>query len=177
MGREPLFLRIAPLTPLPCGTVVLCGISTCFQVLSPSGRQVVHALLTRSPLTRPRRASSVRLACVRHAASVRPEPGSNSWVQSITAFAVWFFLFTLGRLNQLRSRCSKLLESTGLYFLVALYSFQGALRSFLATAFVSYISFFVLSTPFFIFLKIIFESHFWGASGSRFPPEADWLAL
>ena len=78
MGREPLSLRISPLTPLPCGNVVLCGISTCFQVLSPSKRQVVHALLTRSPLTRPRRASSVRLACVRHAASVRPEPGSNS---------------------------------------------------------------------------------------------------
>ena len=51
MGREPLSLRIAPLTPGPCGSVVLCGISTCFQVLSPSGRQVVHALLTRSPLS------------------------------------------------------------------------------------------------------------------------------
>ena len=30
--------------------MVLCGISTCFQVLSPSKGQVVHALLTRSPL-------------------------------------------------------------------------------------------------------------------------------
>ena len=41
-------------------------------------------LLTRSPLSfrfRPRRAfhkNHVRLACVKHAASVRPEPGSNS---------------------------------------------------------------------------------------------------
>ena len=35
-------------------------------------------LLTRSPLTWLRRASSVRLACVRRAASVHPEPGSNS---------------------------------------------------------------------------------------------------
>ena len=78
MGREPLSLRIAPLTPHPCGYVVLCGISTCFQVLSPSGRQVVHALLTRSPLSKNRNSYSVRLACVRHAASVRPEPGSNS---------------------------------------------------------------------------------------------------
>ena len=51
MGREPLSMRIAPLTPVPCGTVVLCGISTCFQVLSPSLRQVAHALLTRSPLS------------------------------------------------------------------------------------------------------------------------------
>ena len=46
--------------------------------------QVTHALLTRPPLTSIvvlRRFcpwSSVRLACVKHAASVRPEPGSNS---------------------------------------------------------------------------------------------------
>ena len=78
IGREPIFNRIAPLTPAPCDAVVLCGISTCFQVLSPSGRQVVHALLTRSPLSKNRNSYSVRLACVRHAASVRPEPGSNS---------------------------------------------------------------------------------------------------
>ena len=58
MGREPLSVRIAPLTPPSCGGVVLCGISTCFQVLSPSLRQVAHALLTRSPLTRG--ASSLR---------------------------------------------------------------------------------------------------------------------
>ena len=49
MGREPLLKRIS-LTPLPCDSVVLCGISTCFQVLSPSLGQVVHALLTRAPL-------------------------------------------------------------------------------------------------------------------------------
>jgi hypothetical protein len=35
-------------------------------------------LLTRSPLESPRKGLSVRLACVKHAASVRPEPGSNS---------------------------------------------------------------------------------------------------
>jgi hypothetical protein len=35
-------------------------------------------LLTRSPLEYPRKGLSVRLACVKHAASVRPEPGSNS---------------------------------------------------------------------------------------------------
>ena len=78
MGREPLSARIAPLTPLSCDSVVLCGISNRFRLLSPSKRQVAHALLTRSPLSSPRRNCSVRLACVRHAASVRPEPGSNS---------------------------------------------------------------------------------------------------
>ena len=67
-----------------CGPNTLCGISSRFQLLSPTGRQVPHALLTRSPLNlisfdRSRiPLSPVRLACVRHAASVRPEPGSNS---------------------------------------------------------------------------------------------------
>src|SRR5699024_5315532 len=43
-----------------------------------SAGQVTHVLLTRSPLEYPRKGLSVRLACVKHAASVRPEPGSNS---------------------------------------------------------------------------------------------------
>ena len=61
-----------------CDLAALCGISSRFQLLSPTGRQVPHALLTRSPLSETRRFHPVRLACVRHAASVRPEPGSNS---------------------------------------------------------------------------------------------------
>ena len=69
---------------MPCDINTLCGISSRFQLLSPSERQVAHALLTRPPLSHPLlhpkvpRRSFVRLACVRHAASVRPEPGSNS---------------------------------------------------------------------------------------------------
>ena len=50
MGRELTLHRIAPLTPVSCDTVVLCGISTCFQVLSPCAGQIAHALLTRPPL-------------------------------------------------------------------------------------------------------------------------------
>ncbi len=50
MGRERTPHRIAPLTPGACTPVVLCGISTCFQVLSPCEGQLVHALLTRPPL-------------------------------------------------------------------------------------------------------------------------------
>ena len=50
MGREPTSYRIAPLTSVPCDTVVLCGISTTFVALSPCMRQVAHALLTRPPL-------------------------------------------------------------------------------------------------------------------------------
>ena len=57
------------------------GISTGFPVLSRSSGQVAHVLLTRSPLgllVYCYTMNLVRLACVRHAASVRPEPGSNS---------------------------------------------------------------------------------------------------
>ena len=67
-----------------CPLNMLCGISSRFQLLSPTERQVPHALLTRSPLNLISLCRSfvplspVRLACVRHAASVRPEPGSNS---------------------------------------------------------------------------------------------------
>ena len=84
MGRESTLHRIAPLTPLPCESVVLCGISTPFGALSPCVRQVPHALLTRPPLSSASIGRNlypqilVRLACVKHAASVRPEPGSNS---------------------------------------------------------------------------------------------------
>ena len=48
-------------------------------------RQVTHALLTRPPLSHKilhpegiKIKCFVRLACVKHAASVHPEPGSNS---------------------------------------------------------------------------------------------------
>ena len=50
MGREPILYRISPLTPVPCSTVVLCGISRNFSLLSPCIGQVAHALLTRPPL-------------------------------------------------------------------------------------------------------------------------------
>ena len=43
--------------------------------------QVIHALLTRAPLSPEQAPDPVRLACVKHAASVRSEPGSNSPVE------------------------------------------------------------------------------------------------
>jgi hypothetical protein len=59
---------------------VVSSISTGFPELSQSEGQVTHVLLTRSPLITQEQAPkiTVRLACVKHAASVRPEPGSNS---------------------------------------------------------------------------------------------------
>ncbi len=55
-----------------------CGISRPFGLLSPTSGQVAYVLRDRSPLTPSRRRVPVRLAFLRHAASVRPEPGSNS---------------------------------------------------------------------------------------------------
>ena len=91
-----------------CDHAALCGISSRFQLLSPSGRQVPHALLTRPPLSSSEicrsfnHKNSVRLACVRHAASVRPEPGSNSLkkfksfgIQLITNLKISGFKFLL----------------------------------------------------------------------------------
>ena len=80
IGRESILKRINPFPAARCRAVGLCGISSRFQLLSPTPGQVTHALLTRSPLSQEKQAplDSVRLACVRRAASVRPEPGSNS---------------------------------------------------------------------------------------------------
>ena len=78
---------------MSCDITGLCGISSRFQLLSPSTGQVTHALLTRPPLSRHSRPSEkfcpwcfVRLACVKHAASVHPEPGSNSRLKFLIHF-------------------------------------------------------------------------------------------
>ena len=68
------------------------GVNRPFGRLSPCGGQVAYALLTRPPLAgivllQP---AAARLACVRPAASVYPEPGSNSSLYKI------FILFDLG---------------------------------------------------------------------------------
>ena len=62
IGRELTLQRISPFTSWPCDLVVLCGISNCFQLLSPSVGQIAHALLTRPPLeNKPKSISSFDL--------------------------------------------------------------------------------------------------------------------
>ena len=85
--RGSILYRITPFPYAPCSAKGLCGISSRFQLLSPCTGQVTHALLTRPPLSHQKLHSEeirlrcfVRLACVKHAASVHPEPGSNSHV-------------------------------------------------------------------------------------------------
>src|SRR5262245_53198506 len=80
IAREPLPKRNSFLTR-SCGQMGAPGISTGFPVLSRTSGQVAHVLLTRSPLGLSgcyHPSDPARLACVKHAASVRPEPGSNS---------------------------------------------------------------------------------------------------
>ena len=63
----------------PCDALRVLGINPGFPGLFPSSGQVSHVLRTRSPLSHwDRSPGIVRLACIKHAASVRPEPGSNS---------------------------------------------------------------------------------------------------
>ena len=82
-------MRNKSLTRRSCDLLVLCGINVRFQTVSPTQGQVAHALLTRPPLIRGRSPVTVRLECVMHAASVHPEPGSNSRANCIlTALAV-----------------------------------------------------------------------------------------
>jgi hypothetical protein len=66
---------------------MLCGISPAFAGLFPIGGQIAHVLRTRAPCAdlycyRLR----TRLACVKHAASVRSEPGSNSRLKRSNRF-------------------------------------------------------------------------------------------
>ena len=65
------------------GPVRPCGISSPFGLLSPAEGQVSYVLRTRAPLYSGTEVPFlVRLACVKYAASVRSEPGSNSPVKS-----------------------------------------------------------------------------------------------
>src|SRR5262245_47058013 len=77
IGRGPIPHRKS-FPPQHMHAMVLFGIRPSFPGLSQSAGQITHVLLTRSPLVYPRKGLTVRLACVKHAASVRPEPGSNS---------------------------------------------------------------------------------------------------
>ena len=142
-------------------------------------RQVTHALLTRPPLSHKIFISEenqiecfVRLACVKHAASVYPEPGSNSHVQFSVQFCANAFLsvcvsylkdFTVfigcslyyaknfTRLTAFAIWLFK--KSSGL---VILFNYQGSLCPRLsATTSKYYHIHFLMSTTFFIFFQVI----------------------
>ena len=89
IGREPIRRR----RNFQCNAMqhrIPSGISRRFHRLSPGNGHVAHALRTLPPVaarTLPPRAAP-RLACVKPAASVHPEPGSNSslYIHCISQF-------------------------------------------------------------------------------------------
>ena len=92
MSREPIRHRNS-LPERRCLPPELWGISRRFQRLFPSDGQVAHALRTLPPvagkvvlLPPP---AAPRLACVKPAASVHPEPGSNSPL-FISIFSIFY---------------------------------------------------------------------------------------
>src|SRR3989442_10630942 len=80
MAREPPHGRTfaAVFFIKGCPRMIVRGIPRPWGRLPPAVGQVSHVLRTRLPLNRELPPGPVRLTCVRHAASVRPEPGSNS---------------------------------------------------------------------------------------------------
>ena len=71
-------------------SAIVCGISTGFPVLFPTPRQITHVVLTRAPLYSGTEVPFLaRLACVRHAASVDSEPGSNSQKKFLKVDTNW----------------------------------------------------------------------------------------
>ena len=95
MRRMPILPRKSfPRPGMPRGDIR--GISLPFGRLSPWGGQVAYVLLTRAPLAsgggRNLHPDAARLACVKPAASVHPEPGSNSSLY-VYRFLYLFSLF------------------------------------------------------------------------------------
>ena len=78
MGRMPVRPRVAAFAARGCPPTAAWRIARRFHRLSPRGGWVAYALRTRPPLSSPKKGTPVRLACIRPAASVHPEPGSNS---------------------------------------------------------------------------------------------------
>ena len=143
----------------------LCGISSRFRLLSPCVRQVAHALLTRPPLSQInfhteiiRFICFVRLACVRHAASVHPEPGSNSLIKFISSQNLLTFFTVLRSLPLLviRNVFSKILIES--FKVISLFSYQCALLS-LARQLLKYIRCFsACQQLFYIFLRFFSDN-------------------
>ena len=117
---------------------------------------------------------SVRLACVRHAASVHPEPGSNSHVKMVFVSCQFYLaLFTVnsGSLSIFRSTCLFLnfSENLGIFRVALLFICQGAVlligsisrRTFVPvvqTAYLVYHKQFCLSRTFFILFSSFFRN-------------------
>ena len=90
-ARAPPQTALRPLSPGTGVPGMSCGISSPFGELSPIRGQIAHVLRTRAPCAHflyCYRKLRTRLACVKHAASVRSEPGSNSHLKLVSCEAI-----------------------------------------------------------------------------------------
>ena len=101
-----------------CHIYIPLGINPNFFGLSLCERQIVYALRTRTPVEA--RKLLPRLACVRPAASVHPEPGSNSSslksLISSNRFLSYWLQVSLDSLNLILC-CTTLCQCTCCFFL------------------------------------------------------------
>ena len=114
-------------------------------------RQVTHALLTRPPLSHKIFISEenqiecfVRLACVKHAASVHPEPGSNSHVKVCIAQKLAWLIILFDYCCFVRNELNRVLVSflsnvlvRKIIFIIFQGCFTVQLSRFLQSVFVS----------------------------------------
>ena len=154
---------------IPCAYAVLAAVSSCCPPVQ--GRLPTrYSPVRHSEFQNPPKSHLkflVRLACVKHAASVHPEPGSNSLIK-----CVWFgqnnylaihSLFTVFKGQFLKNKTFQ--EFSRLFHC----SVIKVLKLFLCclstgATLISYHSFFSLSTTFFNFFIFVYRccSHFWG---------------
>ena len=99
---------------------LLRGITRRFHRLSPAPGHVAHALLTLSPVAVRVLLlhAAPRLACVKPAASVHPEPGSNSSLYIIYNASL------IRDISLLRNRRSFIVNSVTLFRYLLVLSFQ-----------------------------------------------------
>ena len=100
MSRMPVLNPLAGLSSSSCGEKELWDITPTFAGLSPCLRLVAYALRTRLPVAIRVLLlhAAPRLACVKPAASVHPEPGSNSSL-SLIFFVISLFLWNTTALS------------------------------------------------------------------------------
>ena len=145
------------------GYAVLAVISNCYPPVwgrLPTRYSPVRHSVTFKSTRRSQQKCFVRLACVKHAASVHPEPGSNSHVKILCQKKLTSFsLLTVFKVA-LESKFYAVLKSLKEIFrVVSLFDYQGSsLSAVIAATFIEYHVFNLLSTLFSIFLWFIF---FW----------------
>ena len=160
---------------IPCAYAVLAAVSSCcppVQGRLPTRYSPVrHSVFRNPPKSHPK--SLVRLACVKHAASVHPEPGSNSLIK-----CVWFgqnnylaihSLFTVFKGQFLEFKTFQ--EFSRLFHC----SVIKVLKLFLCclstgATLISYHSFFSLSTTFFNFFIFFFHIRLYKTEKEGFEP-------